>query len=155
MFFKNNNFTNYVVLTNNLNFKFLITLLLIFNLFFFYKSQDFLKKILSALLNLFFLTFIIIQKSNEAFAYLFLLTEMSALLVLTPIILNKNDSLCNKKNINLSYFYFILFLTTIYCIFNYNFNTRYNIFVDNIKESNNNFNDLYSLFLILNYNHSL
>lgn len=155
MFFKHYKFTNYVILTNNLNCKFLLTLMLVFNLFFFFKTQNSIKKILSTIFNLLILTCIILQKSNEAFAYLFLITELTAILVLMPILFSKNNEITNEKSLNLNIYFLITFFTTSYIIYNYNFNTKYNIFVDSIKEGNNNFNDLYSLFLILNYNHSL
>lgn len=155
MFFKNLFFTNLLILTNSLSFKFLTTTLIIFNLFFFFKTKDILKKLLSTILNLLFLTFLIVLRSNEAFAYLFLITELTGILVVSPILLSKSDTNNNKKNINFNLFYLILFILLIVSIFGSDVDQKYNIFIDNIKDSNANFNDLYSLFLILNYNHTI
>lgn len=155
MFFKNLFFTNLLILTNSLSFKFLTTTLIIFNLFFFFKTKDILKKLLSTILNLLFLTFLIVLRSNEAFAYLFLITELTGILVVSPILLSKSDTNNNKKNINFNLFYLVLFILLIVSIFGSDVDQKYNIFIDNIKDSNANFNDLYSLFLILNYNHTI
>jgi hypothetical protein len=65
--------------------------ILIINIFSFTKTNNVIKKLINTIVNLFFLTFLVILKSNEAFAYLLLLTELTGILVITPIILSKSD----------------------------------------------------------------
>lgn len=150
-----NFFTNNMLLTNIITFKFLIMFILIINIFFFTKTNNIIKKLINTIINLLFLTFLIILKSNEAFAYLLLVTELTGILVITPIILSKSDFLTKKNNLNFNIFFIIISITSIIKILLLKPNKNYLVFIDNIKDNNVNFNDLYNLFIILNYNHNL
>ena len=150
-----NLFKNNMLLTNIITLKFLAIFILIINIFFFFKTNNVVKKLISTIINLFFLTFLIILKSNEAFAYLLLLTELTGILVITPIILSKQDFLKTKNNLNFNIFYFILFIISLIKVFSLKPDKNYLAFIDNIQDNNVNFNDLYNLFIILNYNHNL
>lgn len=141
-------------LSELLNFNLIIAFFLIINLFFFIKTNDKIKKIFSVVFNLIILTTIVMLKQNEAFAMLFLITEMTGLLVLTIIILseNKKEKIINT-NINL-YFFILFFIEVIY-VFNIKIIKIYDLFLNEINEKNVNFNDIYNFFLVINNNYNL
>lgn len=155
MFNNSNFFKNNLLLTNIITFKFIIIFILIINLFFFFNSNDSLKKLINVIINLFFLTFLIILKSNEAFAYLFLLTELTGILVITPIIFSKSDFFLKKNSLNFSIFFLIISIVSVIQTLSLKPNKKYSVFIDIIKDNNVNFNDLYNLFIIINYNYKL
>lgn len=109
---------DYTFLTNIIDSYFILSLTIFLNFFLYIKATNKIIKITTTLTNLLIITSCIVMTSNEAFAYLFLITELSALVVLTPIILSKKDDNFNK-NIKNCYYYLIFFFVYVYMLFFY------------------------------------
>ena len=144
-------YNNFLILTKNISLSFLLVNILILNSLYFLKTECLIKKLFATVCNLICCVIAIVLESNEALAYLLLITEISALVVLSPIVLSNLDINFSKKKI--SDFYYLLIFAFIFFINLFFFDSqklqRYTIFKLTPKENTNIYNDLYSLFLHL------
>ena len=158
--FNFNIFTNkdLFVLNNVFTYEFFLLLVFLFNVFLFLTVNCKIKKLLTTILNLIISVIFIVNIGNEAFAYIFLISELTAIVIFSSIILsNKN---LEKKKIN---FYFInifiiLFLFMYFYLIFFNNNTNINdycVFLSEPAHITNTNNDFYSLFIFLNKNYKI
>ena len=147
---------DFFFITNILDFYFLVSFLFLLNFFVFFKTENIIVKIISTILNLITVVFVIVNSSNEAFAYLFLITEMSAVLVVSPILLSKSKKNSSYK-LNILYYMIIFSLVYLSILFFYYDDILKNFSFWKITPKDNiiQFNDLYSLFLKLNLSYNL
>ena len=144
-------YNNIFLLTKNLTLSFLLINILILNSLYFLKTECAIKKIFATVCNLICCSIAIVLESNEAFAYLLLLTEISAIVVLSPIMMSSLDISLKKEKI--SDFYYLITFIIIFFLNLFFFDTqklqKYTVFKNTPKENSNIYNDLYSLFLEL------
>ena len=144
-------YNNIFLLTKNLTLSFLLINILILNSLYFLKTECVIKKIFATVCNLICCSIAIVLESNEAFAYLLLLTEISAIVVLSPIMMSSLDISLKKEKI--SDFYYLITFIIIFFLNLFFFDTqklqKYTVFKNTPKENSNIYNDLYSLFLEL------
>ena len=144
-------YNNIFLLTKNLTLSFILANILILNSLYFLKTECAIKKIFATVCNLICCSIAIVLESNEAFAYLLLLTEISAIVVLSPIVLSSLD--ISLKNEKISDFYYLITFVTVFFLNLFFFDAqklqKYTVFKTTPRENSNIYNDLYSLFLEL------
>lgn len=155
--FADNVFNNLVILTNNLSLTFVLANLILLNCLFFNNTNCKIKKTFSVLANLIYCTIAITLSANDSFAYLFLITETSAIVVILPIILSKNENIDKKKNLNTVFYFFTFFSVFTFNLFFLDKQTlmNYQVFQNFSKENNIISNDLYSFFLEIGLSYNI
>lgn len=133
-----------------LTFNFLIVLIFLFNINFFLKTKCKIKSLFSAIINLILIVILASIQGNEPIAYLFLVTELTGIVILSVIVLKQlKDDFEPNRTVLKKILITITLLVSLTIFFKSKSKTdleEYIFFVTDYSIQNNNYNDLVSLF---------